>query len=85
MQTRREFVVAAPLGLLGAVAACRGEAESSVASVPAPPSASVAPVATSSSGVPATTVYVVVGVVVVLGLGAGVLAGLMMGRRNRRW
>ncbi|HWZ59116.1 MAG TPA: acetamidase/formamidase family protein [Gemmatimonadaceae bacterium] len=51
MQTRREFVVAAPLGLLGAVAACRGEAGSSVASVPAPPAASVAPVEPGSGPV----------------------------------
>jgi acetamidase/formamidase len=47
MPTRREFVAAAPVGLLGAVAACRGDEPSAATAAPAP---TPAPAPTTTTG-----------------------------------
>ena len=39
MNTRRQFFITAPLGLLGAAAACRGEEQKPVATPPSTPGA----------------------------------------------
>src|SRR5882757_1764428 len=49
MNTRRQFLITAPLGALGAAAACRGEQQSATVSTPpttpgAPPTFGTAPV-----------------------------------------
>jgi acetamidase/formamidase len=54
VHTRREFVAAAPLGLLGAVAACRGEAQSDTSAVADARPIPLTPAASATSATPGT-------------------------------